>query len=789
MYCFNKFGIKIFGFVFLLLMLSACGGSDDELSQEDSEADTTPIPTYVNVSDVSARALVNTPNIIRANALSQISLEIKNLKQINHNDSCVVQEISGLSYTLQSDKVGECHYQYEVAPVSTAYSLTDDSTYIARSRVGFGDTHSDPNLPLLSATTFVGSEAQFDLTLLLGADFPEGYTLEDDVQVLGNDASITRNVTVINNKIYFQSGMPGVFRLFFSLTNGTNIKLGTLDIAVSYSNHDNPVAEDFYYTRDFAGGMPTPKNTIVHIDLSDKIYYPSYAQDPTLISLEATFNQNNMVSNIDSHGLSFDFESSTSGTNQIVYYVTDQLGGFAMGTVSIDIEIDAAGLQEWREINTQTTPVRTFTAPKSKVSADQMNLDYFSTFKEDGDKGPINAEVITMTFQQAQNYCLNNGMRLPMLDEMELLYSDSNSNVFNSQLWPASLPYWVNNRASISSVNTFDLFNGNVNDYPDTEAKYVTCIELSEDVRDFYTEISVDRSLNNALSNQVVTEVFQPNGTVAPFEKIRVETLGGKGTFDGVDTNSKIYQADASGIFEYNYTAEEYIPETILVSQSSLPINMRTILGSWSYDSSELQSILVPDNWQKQTVSGDNTYNIKGNQLPLVQPDMSDNIDDTIVYNYRQDLSGNIQGFYKIYHEGTSGTYGIYLHQPASFIMSNWTYNSVGIPQDTRAYGIVAEYRATGSPLYSIQNGRPLSPTATEIIGSDVNFVWFIFDANAKELKFYFSTYNSRPTTPQITISTPELVTGEPVRLGLSGFSAGRRDDKYIIQKLELNAR
>ena len=781
--------LKSIGLLSCVLSLVACGGSDDSSTSTDNSSNDAAVDLAIQAQDITSKASVGEQNTITVQAQSQQDVEIKHIEQVNKNEACQVSHISGLTYQLKSDVVGVCTYQYQLGPVSSAYRLSDDSSNIAQSRVAVSANASDPNLPLSSAVTFVGQQELLDLPEILGADYPEGYTLDSAINLLGEVNNAQAEAYPQNNSINFTSTKAGVYRIYYSLSNDTAVKLGSIDVAVSEVGNHAPVAEDFNYTESYANNMPTRQGVIIHIDLSSKI---SDVDGSDSLSLVNVLSQNNVITNIDSENLTFDFESSTSGMNQVGYVVSDGHGGYATGIVTIEVDITGDAFQPWTGIDTTSTPVLSFSPPPSENSAKKLNLDYSDLVLGDGVTAPKGVSVVRMTLYQAQKYCVQRNMRLPIVSELGRLYSDT-GNVFDSHNWPAGT-YWTNQRDSETSAFVVNLVGNTQTSMIDTSLNYVTCVavEPENEVYNFSATTQAQRDTDDNLIQHITVAIYQPDGSAAPYLKLRVETLNGTGIFEvNGSNNSALYQADADGMITFNYISDEYAPETLVMSLINYPITTQTIIASWSYDAQTTDNILVYADWYSKQVKGTEStapYVVSEDKVALVVPKRTD-----VIYKHRRKgVTNNISAFYKMYHAGSAGAYAMLLDQPDTKApnATDWEYNDKGIPTNTHAYGIYVTYAGSSSTIQIVEDGILTDVGTYEVVGNPGNFVWFTYNNDAKQLDFYIAKNSVHPKLPTISVSTDAFDSSLSMYLAMTGdgSNAGGSSDEYIIQQFELSS-
>ncbi|MGR2666261.1 beta-prism lectin domain-containing protein [Vibrio campbellii] len=522
--------------IFGLLLLTACNSSEP-----DSTPPETPTEVLINAESLQDKALLGTEGIVNVQAAtsSEVELELTSVTPMSDASNCKIDTIDGMAFSLSAEQVGECQFEYTVGPRDTEAFVGKAS---AIARVSVSETASDNTLPNLSETTDRLTEITIDLNTALSGDLDtSSYVVSGDISVLGTGSATAEPST---NKITFTPSEIGVDRVLYSMSDGSTIKLGTIDIAVSDTVNTPPVAENKVLEGKLA------KDMLATIDLTD---YVSDAEDVVLLDSVRAYNAEANITSQTEH--TFTFKSSQPGPHEIAYTITDGRGGYDVGQVYIEVEPDFDLVQDWEDITIADPTIGadiTFTAPVSQVLADYTNTSYSEAVMQDGVTGPQGSKIVTMSLEQAQSYCATRNGRLPIQREWSALMAE-HGNLFESKNWPANTPYWSADMTSeTSGVGIMAIDGLSAELTKATSAAFVTCVLLDKpQVKDFSV-----RSLNEAQNSNVYTytlKVFDPDGANAPYQNMGLEATHGNGHFDNGLT-SKLTVVDSVGESVEKYT-------------------------------------------------------------------------------------------------------------------------------------------------------------------------------------------------------------------------------------------
>ncbi|TKE99609.1 hypothetical protein FCV44_04780 [Vibrio kanaloae] len=555
--------------------LTACGGGSG-----DSDVSSQPIqpsmPSEISIEAVvvQSKALVDVQSQVIVQADSDVDLSLTSVKEVNNQPTCKVTSLEGMTFSILSEQVGECQFEYTVESV-------EQSQYIAQAsslaRVSVSETAEDNTLPNLSATTNIESPVTIDLSVELESDLDTSiYVLSEEVTLLGAGSV---EVDSFNNSVTYTPTNIGVTRIMYSMSDGVSTKLGNIDVAVSDTGNTPPVATDYIREGKLA------KDMSVEIDLTD---YVSDVEDSVILDSVRAYNAETEITSTTEH--TFMFQSPEAGPHEVAYTVTDGRGGYAVGQVYIEVEPDFSLVQDWEDITIYDPTIGTditFTAPASKVLADYTNTAYTTYQAQDGLTGPKYSEVVTMNLEQAQNYCASRNGRLPITREWELLLN-SYGNLFHSQNWPAGSEYWSADMLSASTGRGFHATTGSMNELEkESQSAFVTCVLLdSEVINDFNTELTLNDIIG--AKSDVVGVVVDPDGDIAPYQDVKMISENQYGVFSNGTSEIELI-ADTSGEVQDTYVDNALVNEVISAYTSSHSVD------SVVYKSAEITGIRIED--------------------------------------------------------------------------------------------------------------------------------------------------------------------------------------------------
>lgn len=493
-------------FVYLLpLLLFGCGGETSEQNQKSSHQETVSSP--VATDNYSQFLLDKSQHVVSlAEHVSDrqgLPLTLERVEPLSQSCGIPVVDKQHLSFTVAESIPETCVYRYVVRNHPENPQLDKESS--AESVVLLSTETDSSLIPPISKSIKVDSELTIALRQELGSTYPDGYTLNQDVVVLGDGVA---SVDVSSDTILYQaSSTPGDTRLIYSLSSddGNNVKAGYIDIAVSSEGNSMPIAENI------TGPESLYPNTNITIDVSDSI------SDPDGDSLQLTdvyaYNANVAITDpLDVNNTKFNFSASQPGSYSVTYYVSDHRGGYAVAVVRIVVSDPPL---PWNDIVLESGA--RYTAPWEKSSADIAGIYYQGTEPE-----VINGtEYLIPLFSAgaAQSLCQSRGMALPSQEQMNALFQ-SRPDVANSDHWPTSVAYWSSSKSTANQQYGFNMSSGAQVLLPTSTPLIVTCVYPGE----LSTLVSKDNAYQTELAdgdyNTVEAYAKQADGSVISGQRI-----------------------------------------------------------------------------------------------------------------------------------------------------------------------------------------------------------------------------------------------------------------------------
>ncbi|HHC7130286.1 TPA: Ig-like domain-containing protein [Vibrio parahaemolyticus] len=429
---------KRFFAYFLLTLLVSCGG--DSGGENDANISQTISPPIAaeNYSqlllndDSSTVSLADSVKDPQGLPLSLVSVEPL-------TEGCDSPQVDSapdaLSFSVVKESPSVCFYQYTVK--NTPDDTTKEQMESSYSYVLVSETRTSAVLPALSASTTIDSgEIDIDIKAGLASSYPDDYTL-DLVFLLGEGSAVIKDG--INGVFTYtpDSSSKGINRVMYSLkaSDGSDVKVGYVDIAVSGEGNIMPVAEDFQ------GPEDVPLDTKISIDVSD---YISDADEDDL-QLTDAYAFNAEVSATDPTSVkntSFDFQASEPGRYDVSYYIYDHRNGYAVGTVRITVLGPEA---PWDDIVLESNG-ELYTAPWEQYGADSYNIPYQSLVDEN--IGGVDYNIPLFNFSTASYLCNIRGMLLPSLTQLDTLLGER-GDVNTSDNWPVADYYWSSDSVGV----------------------------------------------------------------------------------------------------------------------------------------------------------------------------------------------------------------------------------------------------------------------------------------------------------------------------------------------------
>lgn len=341
-----------------------------------------------------------------------------------------------MTYTLTPDKPNICFYRYTVSNKAlngtTAESSADNHILMIEER----NASKEPlSLPHLNIKNTENMPIEIDVIAELKKKNVNlsGKTLKEDILVFSDKMGITGGSAIVqpqNTILFSPDGTSSISRLIYTLLDPANtqyIDAGSIDILIEQANNTLPIANDFIY--------PTPviMNQTTSINIAEHISDPD--GDPVTLYSVSVFNALATLPKSDSSSCKtcFNFKANLQGQYKVNYLITDQREGFASGFVTINVN------KPWKDIML-TTIEKNFSAMPDEMEAKEMKLSVSSY-----DHYPGNAQlrIPRLTFDAANAFCSERGMRLSKQNELVKLYQQRGSNLYINDGWPVSTPYWV----------------------------------------------------------------------------------------------------------------------------------------------------------------------------------------------------------------------------------------------------------------------------------------------------------------------------------------------------------
>ncbi|CAE6909229.1 hypothetical protein ACOMICROBIO_NCLOACGD_02026 [Vibrio sp. B1ASS3] len=716
----------------VMCFLSACnGGSGGDSSSNNGESSVSSEAVSIVASPSQAKAMVGTESTVKVTATNSdnVAMKLTSVRSTS-GTACQVTSVEGMSFTTNSDEVGECQYEYTVAPQNSELYVGEESSI---ARVSVSETAADNTLPNLAETTDIDTPVVIDLSQELAEELDTSvFYLSSDASVLGTGIV---DSDVANNVLTFTPSDVGVSRITYSMTDGSVTKLGTIDVAVSDTQNTPPVALN--YVRE--GKLD--KEMLVTIDLTD---YISDAEDAVILESVRAYNAETEITSASEH--TFTFRSSEPGAHEVAYTINDGRGGYAVGQVYLEVEPDFSLVQDWDDVTVYDSTIGadiTFTAPVSKVLADYTNTAYTNYQAQDGVTGPKGAEVVTMNLEQAQNYCATRNGRLPISREWELLNS-SQGNLFTTKNWPAGTEYWSADMLSEGSGKSFDATNGGSSELlKQNGAGFVTCVLLdSEAVKDFSTQL--EYSFVNGVRFDLNGVVVDPDGELAPFQEVKLISERKKGVFSNYESEiSKVSGSSGELVDSYSDTS---FNDEVLTSHTSAS-NIDSIVFKSEAASSKLD-LTEEGKWNRLSPSVESHKPLTTYGMPILDGrDGGDNLRTINVYQEGY-VGQNFVAYLKVQDARglapQSGRFSFAVQQESSQPSTEWgSINWPSSPKTDKSFEVINDYWHQNTKVIS---GWELYDETSMNLSTPERHLWI--QVNNGMLEIYNSSTSDKPESP-----------------------------------------
>lgn len=332
--CRARIGVAV---ALLLGGLSGCGGGGGDDGSDTGANSPTPSP----VGQVTA---VDGFGVVRPGVATRVDLSAfvrgpeAALTSINSEQpGCRANAVSELSVEVTNES-GLCEFTYKVS------NQNSDASAVINV---LASSASSPLLPPLSQTLMLGTgDATYDLQVLLGADWPAGYSLDpNSLEVQGGTVQGTATASG-NSVTYTPSTSPDWNRIVFILTNPAKPgedALGTLYVTVSDSTNQAPVIGQSKYDYNAKTGNSVVTQQLVTLDLATLPSLNITEPDGDEWQLVEVQSYSASVTPVDPNSVTnkkFTFQAGLIGEHIVSYIVGDHRAGFTAGLIKINVGAD-----------------------------------------------------------------------------------------------------------------------------------------------------------------------------------------------------------------------------------------------------------------------------------------------------------------------------------------------------------------------------------------------------------------------------------------------------------------
>ncbi|WP_186175896.1 Ig-like domain-containing protein [Vibrio jasicida] len=716
----------------LATLLTACNGGSEGGS--DNPVITAPVDnTAIFSANIGNNAIVGERTSINVtgyvNTSDDSEFEVTSVESLS-GDACQVVISGSTSFDVSSNETQDCLYQYRVSPMNNS---AQSESYV---RIAAAPTYASTSLPRIIASTSENQDIIIDLETELGSSTPNShYELQEQMVVIGNGSA-----TYLDSQhIQFAPTGKGQSEIYYSYKSDSDIKQGTISVSVS----------------DLAENAPPIANAFAHQELiklgeSTTIDVASYVSDldgdnVQLVSVEDFNSTVALLSPTVVTNTQFTFESTTPGAHDVAYTVSDHMGGYTTSVVRIEVEPDFSLVQDWEDIVTYDPVINfdiRFFAPMTKAYADYINASYTSTYTENGEYGLKDAKVVMQTLTQARQYCKVRGGRLPLQRELETLIANETS-AFSNHNWPTSKKYWTAENVSETNTATVNLNDGLVGNQSKTVAMYTTCVDLSGGVKDFSSVIESSSAVSNRYDYRV--QVFDPDGNLAPFTDVILESVYERGVFQNREPISHLTTNDL-GVINDSYFDISFTEEVVSIEVSSA----EELFPFVPEDDHLAIDVTDPSLWSSDEYWSKGIYEPDEQGLMLM-PGVSYS---KLFHIYETPFNGeNFVIRFRVTADSSSsrGEFAVMIQQLGSD-QSTWEQDGVIQTGNTRPYP-VGEPTAFGlnvnlygsTPVSLFEGGEVSSSTNISFRDPD-RYYWF--DKRGEEVFVYTSLTEDRPAQP-----------------------------------------
>ncbi len=556
-----------------LLLLSACGVDESEsnVSKSKSKSQTQQVTLSADntidsitnglESYISLEDKIHASSSVGYNTVSEVVL-------LSAQPACRDINVYPSGYSVNSTGyIGTCVYEYTVENTidSTARAVAYSTTIVQDDVTG-----SVEQFEAIAETEEANQPLSINLSEKLLGQIPDGYSLSSTMTNLGvGSASLDIN----NQTITFISDEPGYSQIIYSYASETEVKIGSINIAVSVELNTAPIAPDIDYSADMSTETVNI-NTEVIINLGPYISDPD-GEPLQLIYVDSWYASVVPFDLSDENNTKFTFNTVRAGEHFVTYAISDHNGGYDIGQIRIEV-YDPESAASWGNIQ---QGLQLFYGPLTHAEAfGQGVMDTSTNFDQ-------NRTVSTFHYADAKNSCKSKG-GLPSEVQLQELYY---LNKPESQGWPVVLNYWSNNVNTVVSLSS-----GQVSSPVGTNTYYVTCVNeagFSIDSRQSFTDnvIANGGSTDDGIAKVVVKFTFDQQPVSGAVINASVPDM----TFAQLDMSSVTTDDDGIAIFKVTDIKAETVAFTAEYNGVQRTIEI-TFIGDKS--TAELVSEVVINN-------------------------------------------------------------------------------------------------------------------------------------------------------------------------------------------------
>lgn len=451
--------MKYITFFILTVFLSACNNEDIKDNIDNSNDMSISIKakdSFVNVTN-GDEVYIDLMSKVESNVTGSY---ISDVTSLNSSQQCqnYVSDSKGTLFSSDSDFVGLCSFKYEAQ--NQLDSNADAFGYSLVSVQGRNSIDTQ-YFPPISRVGQVFLPVSVSLRNALEGEIPEGYTLDEgSVTVLGS-GSIINILPDHGDLIQFVSPDIGISRIAYSYSNGSDLRVGIVAIAMSDGANSIPSATDTTYP------------IVLEVDATETINLADYISDPDgdplqLIYVNTWRADVTPTNYTDPNNISFDFTASTAGSHIVTYGISDHRGGYNIGLMEVRV-INPAGMPSWDDIKIGD---KIYYHPTTREEAVSKGEEFLGTFIE-----LIEGTPVWMTLYNtklAEQLCAYKG-RVPNSEEIKELANVGGIGVNPHDSWPVGHVYMVNDDKEYSSADISSTVPKFSKDIP-TIGTYVTCV-------------------------------------------------------------------------------------------------------------------------------------------------------------------------------------------------------------------------------------------------------------------------------------------------------------------------